>query len=394
MNTRHGRAALLALVLWMVAQHALAAGPSLTIADIRAQTRDGWRQRYQAHGREIVVDVDIEVPDADAFPALECQWRQGWDIVPMDENYHQIELGGDSLWAMWRTYPELLLYHGKHPIDNEVAGYGTLHPNVTAKPYRVQYPPYAPDACYLPGNDLTFAQIMDVVGANMKRLGIAPDTVDLRWPTEVRTHAYYAEDRRTSLEPGWGSVIWEQQLAGIKVIGQYALSFRNVIDGTGVFPHISALFRTRDFYSLYVCLLDIRNTLADDLPLCGFDTVRKALEEEIRAGRLRHIFDVRLGYGLCDDPAMKRRQGRAFAPERTVYAVPVWVIHALWVRSPGLEVDGLEDTEYGAPDPRNRFCSRMIVIDAQTGALWPKTTQKKDGRFRGFVSWQDVGGKK
>lgn len=44
--------------------------PYVAITDIKRGVQEGWRQTYTFQGETIAIDVAIEVPDADAVPAL------------------------------------------------------------------------------------------------------------------------------------------------------------------------------------------------------------------------------------------------------------------------------------------------------------------------------------
>ena len=48
-----------------------------SIADLKAQTADGWHQTYEAHGRTITVDVPVQVPDVEELSGIGAAYMAG-----------------------------------------------------------------------------------------------------------------------------------------------------------------------------------------------------------------------------------------------------------------------------------------------------------------------------
>ena len=70
----------LLLILCLLPLSALAERPTLSVAELRAQTPKRWTQTYQAHGRTIAVDVPIEIPDVRQIPIFHA--TKGKAIFP------------------------------------------------------------------------------------------------------------------------------------------------------------------------------------------------------------------------------------------------------------------------------------------------------------------------
>lgn len=41
---------------------------NFTIENLRTQSAEGWHETYETHGREVTVDIDINVPDTASLP--------------------------------------------------------------------------------------------------------------------------------------------------------------------------------------------------------------------------------------------------------------------------------------------------------------------------------------
>lgn len=61
---------LVAILLALTSVMPAHAAEMVSIADISEETKDGWHQTYEAHGRSIVVDADIVIPEVQAVPIL------------------------------------------------------------------------------------------------------------------------------------------------------------------------------------------------------------------------------------------------------------------------------------------------------------------------------------
>ena len=55
-----------------------------TVQELREMTREGWHQTYETKWRTVQVDVDIEVPDVEAFPIIKVQRMQPIDVSKLE----------------------------------------------------------------------------------------------------------------------------------------------------------------------------------------------------------------------------------------------------------------------------------------------------------------------
>lgn len=56
-----------------------------TVSDIAQQAAFGWHQTYQAHGRTITVNIDIQVPNVETMPVLLARPHMPSPQIPQNE---------------------------------------------------------------------------------------------------------------------------------------------------------------------------------------------------------------------------------------------------------------------------------------------------------------------
>jgi hypothetical protein len=367
-----------------------------TLPQVIEQAQAGWRQTYQAHGREISVDVTPQMPEAEQFPVLCCSWKADWDLVSRSSDSDPLEryplmLGGESFMVRIEEDGSRISLSKSPDPNNCPAGYAIIGGKKrTAHPYRAYYPPFDRDKAYIPMNPLTLGEMTDIVKKDMMLLGL--DTSQLaREPRELGTHSFYDQDMEQPLAPGWGGAQWDQVFGGIPIIA-------DVGGGWFFTGGISATFRERDFYDATFPVLKLERVIADDVPLCGLDRVIAALEEEILAGRLRTVFDIKLGYGVFNEDGVPEDYKKLPKVQRKYYLKPVWTIHAIWGKSAGASTDDrVYDDDFGHRDQRNSVHSELIIIDAQTGEMIKRPGEEKQSfktsYYHGYLSWDDVVGR-
>lgn len=379
---------LIALLLPMVSQ----AAQHVTIQALQEQAATRWQQSYPAHGRDILVDVRAQLPDVKVLPMLEMCYQPLAIHLPSEPGWY-IHPNAQRGMAQWPGY----FAFTKGPEEDEgPTGWATIDgKRVSARPHKQRYEGFEQEEAYLPGNPLTFAHISAIVEKTLQDIGLDPAIIHVSQPFSLLTHAYYGNSAEEYLSPGWGAFSWHPLAQGVPIhhfgLGA-AFDFHNSSPGA----HLSFSIRTPDSLSIGGTLLTQHQVLADDLPLAPFDQVIKALEAEIAAGRLRHVFELKLCYAMAYPPGLSRTAYHQH-PDTPAYTVPVWVADVLWVASPRKAVDlpwEEPDPEYyGETDPRNSLSYRLLMVNAQTGKLYdPLSKDRNRGFYEGYLSWQDVGG--
>lgn len=359
-----------------------------SIAQVREQAKGAWRQTYAAHGRAIVVDVVPQVPSVDVFPMAEMKraplpialpQEPDWSIHPTtkkgmeeDPSYFAYTFGDDG-----SATPAA--------IGGKKVKYG---------PHRIYYGDvFEPEGRYIPGSGVTFSEISELLRQALQKIGLPEDIIDPERPTSLNAHAYYGGSAAEFLAPGWGFISYEQRLRGIPIYSR-GLPAATDYENPSPSAHFGFNFHTPQDYNLGGYLLTESRLLAEDVPLASFDMVKQSLEEEVMTGRLRHIFELRLCYAMAYPPGYAQQE---YYPNKDIpgYTVPVWAADVLWTDNPGKELAPAweEPGGYEAPDPRNTFSYRRLMVNAQTGKLYdPQSRDRNRGFYEGYLSWEDAGG--
>lgn len=378
---------LLAVVFMLITASAYAE-TYCTLPQVIEQAKAGWRQTYEAHGRTIAVDVTPLLPEAEQFPVLYCSWKTDWNLVPQDGQDHPLEINGQSYMATDRTDDFMLDRNGRSDAEWFIRHEGK---EINAKPYRAYYPPYAPNTAYIPCNPITLEEITEKIKGIMRGMGLDANLL-AKEPSEFGTHSFYIDDKEKPLAPGVGLLTWQQNFGGIPAVSD--------LQSNRVEAEIHCLFRNEEFHHVHFRLWNVDHEVVPDVPLCGFDKVVKTLEQEIEAGRLRRVFEIRLGYGQFNEDGASDNYRKFPKLQRHYYLKPVWRVHGIWVRSAKSSAADIvyDDDDPNYRDMRNSAHQAFITIDAQTGEIVTNTNEGglipiERTYYHGCLSWEDAGGK-
>lgn len=374
----------LMLVALLLPLTGLAKPQFYSVAQVREQAAQGWQQTYTAHGRTIKVDILPQVPKVETFPMLQVgrlplpialPQETGWSIHPnvkkgMEEDPSYFSYTMESVGEVPKV------------INGKKVKYG---------PFRIYYSEnFDPDGHYIPGSEVTFREITDLLRQTLIKVGLNPDIIDVERPNELNAHANYGGSKTEFLAPGWGFFSYYQHMRGIP-IHMFGLPAATDHKNSAPSAHFSFSFHRLESFSFGGHLLTEQQVLAEDVPLASFEQVIQALEGEIKAGRLRHVFELKLCYAPAFPPGYKTKE---YWQNKDIpgFLVPVWVADVLWVSSSTREVDlpWEEPGGYEAPDARNTLSYRRLMVNAQTGKLYdPQSTDKNRGFYEGFLSWNE-----
>ncbi len=343
-----------------------------TLPEIKEQAQSGWHRSYEAHGRTIIVDIPIIVPEAKRVSALRISSAHPANDVPVwgQEEQDSVLLDGTEVtnypfffdWrspdsgvlnALFRENPSL-----KHV--GAISAYKTLHEIGWDIAYSVNCPATVRDLDQIQRGVLRryFPECAD---------SMSPFFVEFQTgaqPFDIISMEYYGEE--IDYWEGGLTVHFSQELLGIPFLNAISRISRN-----------GQIFRTDlPFYygapgSLYMYSKDslwyveqtesshIRLSLArvdsvieDDLPLLGIDRIMAAYEKLIDKGQIRRIDSMRLGY-----LGWYNRDDKT-----TLTLLPVWEVKGVLMKdakkNPGVDYPSVGDPEYAD-----------IIINAQTGEL-------------------------
>ncbi|MEG0863964.1 MAG: hypothetical protein RSI33_04520 [Clostridia bacterium] len=343
-----------------------------SIQELQEQASECWTQTYQTKWRDITVDVQPVLPDAAQFPVLEVMI----DFWQPDTT----ELGDGAI-------PYVADYGGFQVNQNEIrAAVSAITDGQTINP------PYDMNHAYGKNSKLTLGDIMNILQTIWVKLGQDAEDFDYDHPLRFSSNSCYDENSGKYLFSDVSIVKIRQKLDGIPLLGHISKGIHKMKPqydfAAGYFGNFNFVVSSSDLFYIVGSKMKIADTIAEDVPLCGFDKVKERLEKEITAGHIRKIFDVDLGYTLYNTPGMTNQSG--FQKTAVFYAIPAWQVNCLYVDSGKKEMrdySGLDVEE------RNTQESKTLFVNAQTGEIIPNLDNGKDGLgYQGYLSWEDAGG--
>lgn len=290
----------------------------VSLRELREQVAGGWHQTYQAHGREVVADADVEpLPEADVCP-----------LVQVEGLGEQID---DSLFDVYRKMPGGSVYNLPCAINVDVLNSRTVFPegnNLRGEIWMDQEKTYLngeiPDET--PENvDLNYPEFLELIGDDLNRLtGLTLDDLSFEavhvdgmcYNTKKKNGQTIRGDRVSVM--GQYTLIAVQRFGGIPILDTFGKH--------GAVPGGRALYGYRNpqyFYFQFVCSKEIGIREAD-LPLLSFDAFKGKLENLIDEGKLRRVDRLAFGTIACT------QEGRW-------YLMPVWRVTGGFTQDPSNE---------------------------------------------------------
>ena len=364
-----------------------------SISTLRAQAPAKWTQTFETQWRTVAVDAEILLPEVDAVPVITvgCDQRKplltaeqsGWDTVESRDN------------------GSLLLYNDEIVVPKKVDG---KRINSTLEAKGAWYAGYMPENTYVPLSDVSFGEICAQINSELTRFGYNPDDYMVDRPSRLWAQHWYYYGKKQDALPGQILIQAYQKMNGIPLLSHI---------WSAVCDHDNGEFRVDEYFELLTANLSVcydayaegitqiyikaekqNGVLAADVPLCPLDKVKTAVEVEIRAGRIRKVFELQFGYTLYNQPGLYRAKGDESVPYDTLcyYAKPIWLVNCLYASSPTAKLRTYTEIENNG-DERNSLNYRQLVVDAQTGEMVQESNAKDRCAYKGFISWDDVGGR-
>ena len=357
-----------------------------TVSQLRESVPARWTTTIETKWRDVAIDAEIVTPDVEAIPVVKVGYdlhpspltpeESGW--VEVDDSY---ETGSLILYMTDDTGKPPRKINGRKvnrdPVSKE-NWYGGFDPNQT----------------YIPLSDIRFSEIQDLIRDELVKFGYPPEDFDLETPERMWLQHWYFAGTKEDAAPAEILMNLYTKLNGITVYGHILDAVRNTRgerarkDGfwdsmtttvayEGVIDRLSLLFISH--------LLPVE-TLAEDVPLCSFDTIQKSLEQEIKKGRVRKIYEISLGYVLYCEPGAYHEWGQKADYSSIFYDVkPMWRVNCL--KASGAQKELEESDE---DDERNSVAYTQMLVDAQTGEIIGQSDAADRSMFPGFLTWEDV----
>ncbi len=362
-----------------------------TISQLKETCPNGWQETVYACGREISIDLDVTVPDVECFPVMEA------DPIPLAEGRYSeasVITGDVEQWMstgfLRIDVPNRLVKSAAqkaHPASAAPGGYNQY-------PILRQFGEFDTNTAYAFNNPTTVADAQQLLLDAWESLYPGEDIAllphrliayqgDMKY--DYRTDTYSGDPLPES--EATFMVYFDQLVEGIPVLCGAAESFTRYA-GTNnretqryhgaiaITQGLKSIGLEEMYRSLQFHLLNPAALLAEDAPLCSFERVKETCLDLIRAGRLRKIANLRLGYAVW-----LNETGSAFT------LLPTWVA----------EGDLYPDAE--TPDePNEKQYDAVssywgsILINAQTGELIDPYNAASDRSFDKprLILWEDI----
>lgn len=374
-------------LLMLVSPVCLAEERYLSLSELREQTPARWTMTYETPWRSVAIDADILVPDGNALPVLLISGGATPPALTAEEaGWDEIEYRGPY---------DILMSNAIPAYPKGVNGVRVGRPVSKG----VWYGRFASENRYVPLDDISFGEIVSRAKEKIVQLGYDPNDFEIDDPVRLWTHHVYGSGTETDLLPGYLYMEARPKVMGIPVmshIWQAVVSHHGTqrSDEFVLMPNADIGYDgyLGDLSHVYLTPLTIRETLAEDIPLCPFEKVLSAVEKEIEAGHIRKVYELELGYVLYNEPGVYRTgssEADAYAAYQAAryYAKPAWQVNCLYVESSNGE---LRDTSSYTDDERNSIDYYQLIIDAQTGELTQQSDAKDRCEYKGFISWDEA----
>lgn len=375
-----------ALMLIRMLTAAASAQEYQTVSQLRESVPARWTTTIETKWRDVAIDAEIVTPDVEAIPVV----KVGYDLHPSPLTPE--ESGWVEVNDSYET-GSLILYMtddtGKPP--RKINGRKVNRDPVSKENW---YGGFDPNQTYIPLSDIRFSEIQDLIRDELVKFGYPPEDFDLETPERMWLQHWYFAGTKEDAAPAEILMNLYTKLNGITVYGHILDAVRNTRgerarkDGfwdsmtttvayEGVIDRLSLLFISH--------LLPVE-TLAEDVPLCSFDTIQKSLEQEIKKGRVRKIYEISLGYVLYCEPGAYHEWGQKADYSSIFYDVkPMWRVNCLQASSAQAALE-----EFYENDERNSLAYTQMLVDAQTGEIIGQSDAKDRSMFPGFLTWEDV----
>lgn len=357
-----------------------------TVSQLRESVPARWTTTIETKWRDVDIDAEIVTPDVEAIPVV----KVGYDLHPSPLTPE--ESGWVEVNDSYET-GSLILYMtddtGKPP--RKINGRKVNRDPVSKENW---YGGFDPNQTYIPLSDIRFSEIQDLIRDELVKFGYPPEDFDLETPERMWLQHWYFAGTKEDAAPAEILMNLYTKLNGITVYGHILDAVRNTRgerarkDGfwdsmttsvayEGVIDRLSLLFISH--------LLPVE-TLADDVPLCPFSMIQKSLEQEIKKGRVRKIYEISLGYVLYCEPGVYQEQGQEPDYSNIFYYVkPMWRVNCLKAAEAQKKLEKSDED-----DERNSVAYTQMLVDAQTGEIIGQSDAADRSMFPGFLSWDDV----
>ena len=380
-----------ALMLIRMLTAAASAQEYQTVSQLRESVPARWTTTIETKWRDVAIDAEIVTPDVEAIPVV----KVGYDLHPSPLTPE--ESGWTIVDDSYQT-TGMLIYQdddlGKPPRKIEGRKVGGM-----AVPKGAWYDTCEPDRAYIPMCDVTYSEMIDMIRAELTRFGYPPEDFNFTTPNRIQLTQWYFAGTTENAAPGYLIMDFYPKLNGITIYAHILDVVRNTRGERRREDGFRDNLRTSTCYDgIMGCMSDlcIRHllpieTMAEDVPLCSFDMIQKSLEQEIRKGRVRKIYEISLGYIFyCEPGVYVPDSGEYDYADIFYYVKPMWRVNCLKASGAQKELEEAYSDGTVTDDERNTVAYTQFLVDAQTGEIIGQSDAADRSMFPGFLSWEDV----
>ena len=323
----------------------------ISLSDLRQEVAGAWQEDVTNIRNETVsINVNILIPDAATFPVAMCEY------IPLDEAdsrefvlQEAIDPSQGMVMLLRENADGLIYYERRQLLTDEQAENSAISSDEAFQIALSLIHQCHPDARFMNAGALAYGRAYktrsDLTDNYYHAIRSAADMLDFDIPLD---------------DKGLYKIWLLPELGGIPIHDtNIPKSYANIQDETNFFI----------FYQPY----RLTQTILDDIPLCSWSVIQKAIKGEIEAGRLRDVYSIRLCYMemfQSADQYANWHRNRDF----TRVAAPMWVIHGEIYDSAKNEPTSADAAMHTWPDYMMeqrvlQQSSMFILIHPQTGEV-------------------------
>ena len=380
-------------VLMIVPTLALASGDMMSISELRQQVEamERWTQTYEAHGRTIEVDIPIYIPNEKELAVYDCSAYTDYIKNPNNEDKTNVYAYNENL-------KELVKEESNDKSENaiiEVYGNGTelrimfnspeeLLEHNTRDYIKIKKSGYYPDkvnadVIYAENSDLSLMEAEKYLEEIVRFFirdgydGIDIDYIKIAGRGR-KTRSYTDEELGECADyypKGTYFFNYYQKLHHIPIMMTIIATLNNKQEN-GVYGDLFGFWGTtggicqimdRNSFWLTIKWMKIEKEHEETVKLLPIEQIINAVEKEIKAGHVRNVYALKLGYIIY----LNDRSPETY----TLY--PMWVLDCDYVENKNKEI---KVNPY-SDDIRDCFSFERICINPETAEMMdflnPKT---------------------
>lgn len=340
-----------------------------SIKDLREEVQNGWHQTYEAHGRTILVDVDIDVPETDAFPIVEITFP---GIMPIfDARAVVDDLNERAL--------NITVEEAEGFFQSTKSGQATMYLEPDALP---ENNPFTPDDAMDFLQQFT-NQYNSVLGDQKYEVAVFAAQSKYYKVVDQDMYKTVLDYDKPLSQVGAYLVSMRQLFHDIPYLAYYAPRGAPKKDDGLPYPPFGKLvgyIANDNNYSLLFEPAKEVGVVVDDVPMVTFQKCKAVMEGLIEDGLLRTLYSVSLGYMAHQNP---NNLGKSFL------LLPVWYVRCELVDK--ANAPDIPMLEGAAGEFSRKYNGSQVIISAQTGEYKsPYDTDMTRDYADHIITWNEV----